>query len=62
MDEWALELKATVLLGQVSSWLRQAPEPVGFNLRKYWDIPAVPVPDLRSQLSLFEIASLKPST
>lgn len=49
VDEFQLELKATILLGRVSDWLIRAPDPVGFNLQKYWKIPDVPIPDLRSQ-------------
>ncbi|PLW51316.1 hypothetical protein PCASD_00959 [Puccinia coronata f. sp. avenae] len=48
-DHFQLELKATILLGRVSDWLIRAPDPVGFNLQKYWKMPDVPIPDLRSQ-------------
>jgi hypothetical protein len=51
VDEFQLELKATILLGRVSDWLIRAPDPVGFNLQKYWKMPDGPIPDLRSQFS-----------
>ncbi|KAG0148155.1 hypothetical protein CROQUDRAFT_655307 [Cronartium quercuum f. sp. fusiforme G11] len=56
-DELQIELKATVLLGRVSDWLRRAPEPVGFNLKKVWNLPhnSIAVPDLRSQSSFITL-------
>ncbi|KAH9444173.1 hypothetical protein KEM48_010990 [Puccinia striiformis f. sp. tritici PST-130] len=55
VDEFQLELKATILLGRVSDWLIRAPDPVGFNLQKYWKMPDGPIPDLRSQHDFMQL-------
>ncbi|KAA1082411.1 hypothetical protein PGT21_002378 [Puccinia graminis f. sp. tritici] len=55
VDEFQLELKATILLGRVSDWLIRAPDPVGFNLQKYWKMPDGPIPDLRSQPDFIQL-------
>ncbi|WAR61935.1 hypothetical protein PtB15_14B27 [Puccinia triticina] len=55
VDEFQLELKATILLGRVSDWLIRAPDPVGFNLQKYWKMPDEPIPDLRFQPAFMQL-------